>query len=52
MHFYIPFNLLKNSNTLLYNYNITKTNNLIYATFDPNQSNKRTVQKGSDPIHN
>jgi len=21
-------------------------------TFDPNQSNKRTVQKGSDPIHN
>lgn len=21
-------------------------------TFDPNQSNKRTVKKGSDPIHN
>ncbi|KAK7292207.1 hypothetical protein RIF29_07983 [Crotalaria pallida] len=21
-------------------------------TFDPNQSNKRTVRKGSDPIHN
>ncbi|CAI0549194.1 unnamed protein product [Linum tenue] len=20
--------------------------------FDPNQSNKRTVKKGSDPIHN
>ncbi|KHN30843.1 hypothetical protein D0Y65_015164 [Glycine soja] len=22
------------------------------TTFDPNQSNKRTVRKGSDPIHN